>query len=280
MSQRRGAPCYPRPAGQDARQTVFLPATGLLRSGPSNARGEAPAFLLKTSRTADSRKNLHAAIPSSRGRSIAGIVRPSGPGCSVVKAKATDARSASSMTRRVVTTGRAVVVARDLSKRDATPRRAEPGGERENRNETADSVAEAEHGVRQFCRDTALFKQTRRTAPRHGAGAGRPSPTNARAQERRDTGPGSFRRPERRATATILFVFCFARQRCSAGERKNETPPRLRQGFGGLAPLPTTPGVAENEPTCRPVACTPRLRAVPRRVGRSVAIWSCSAPPT
>ena len=195
VSQRRGAPCYPRPAGQDARQTVFLPATGLLRSGPSNARGEAPAFLFKTSRTAHSRKNLHAAIPSSRGRSIAGIVRPSGPGCSAVKAKATDARSASSMTRRVVTTGRAVVVARDLSKRDATPRRAEPGGERENRNETADSVAEAEHGVRQFCRDTALFKQTRRTAPRHGAGAGRPSPTNARAQERRETGPGSFRRP-------------------------------------------------------------------------------------
>ena len=48
--------------------------------------------------------------------------------------------------------------------------------------------------------------------------------------------------------ATILFVSYFDPQRCRAGERKNETPPRLRQGFGGLAPLPTTPGVAENEP--------------------------------
>ena len=58
VSHRRGAPCYPRPAGQDARQTVFLPATGLLRSGPSNARGEAPAFLLETSRTANSRNTF------------------------------------------------------------------------------------------------------------------------------------------------------------------------------------------------------------------------------
>ena len=89
VSQRRRAPCYPRPAGQDARQTVFLPATGLLRSGPSNARGEAPAFLLKTSRTANSREYLHAAIPSSRARSIAGsfgrprarLLRREGEGC-------------------------------------------------------------------------------------------------------------------------------------------------------------------------------------------------------
>ncbi len=32
------------PAGQDARRTVLLPATGLLRHGPQNASGEAPAL--------------------------------------------------------------------------------------------------------------------------------------------------------------------------------------------------------------------------------------------
>ena len=47
---------------------------------------------------------------------------------------------------------------------------------------------------------------------------------------------------------TILCVSCFDRQRCSVEKTENETPPRLRQGFGGLAPLPATPGVAENEP--------------------------------
>ena len=46
------------PLGRTPAKTVFLPATELLRSGPSNARGEAPTSLLETSRTADSPKYL------------------------------------------------------------------------------------------------------------------------------------------------------------------------------------------------------------------------------
>lgn len=52
----------------------------------------------------------------------------------------------------------------------------------------------------------------------------------------------------RRGDSTILSVSSFDRQRCSVEETENETPPHLRQGLGGLAPLPTTPAVAENEP--------------------------------
>ncbi len=66
--------------------------------------------------------------------------------------------------------------------------------------------------------------------------------------ERRHWDRGPSARSDAAAVATILFVFCLDRQRCSADERENETPPRRRQGFGGLAPLPATPGVAENEP--------------------------------
>ncbi len=114
----------------------------------------------------------------------------------------------------------------------------------------ADSVAAVDHGVRQFCRTTTLFKQTRRTVTpqqrrqvdrrRRMLGVGR-----AAIQETEEPCRGA-RTPSE--MATILFVSCFDRQRCSVEETENETPPHLRQGFGGLAPLPTTPGVAENEP--------------------------------
>ena len=152
------------PLGRTPAKTVFLPATGLLRSGPSNARGEAPTSLLETSRTAIPGKCLHAAIPSSRGGSIARsfgrpgqVAPPWRPGLRL-------GGRLPRADRRIVTTGRAIVVARDLSKRDATPGQGEPRGERENWNESADSVVEVERGVRQFCRETTPSKQTRRTS--------------------------------------------------------------------------------------------------------------------
>ena len=67
---------------------------------------------------------------------------------------------------------------------------------------------------------------------------------------RREATPGlrSFAASGRRAVATILFVFCFARQRCSAERKRKRNAAPPPPGFGGLAPLPSTPGVAENEP--------------------------------